>query len=205
MFDISTETVFCNAWCLHHHDISTKTVFCNAMLLTTILISRLRLYFEMLSCLPHLDISNGIVFCSALLPTQSWYLDWDCILQGNVAHNNLLYLDWDFFAMLFCLHHLDISTKAVYCNALLITQSWYLDWDCILQCYAAYPVLMRLYYCIKLHTQYWYLDWDFILQGNAGHAILISQLRLYFAMLCLHNIDNWTETRFCNAMLPTPS
>ena len=255
--DISSETVFYNAmlptpsWyyfamlcSLCHLDISTETVFCNAFLLTptwyldwdcilqcfsahTNLISRLRLYFAMLFCSHQLDISTETVFCNAFLLTPTWYLDWDCILQCISAHTNLISRLRMYFAMIFCSHQLDISTETVFCNALRLTQSWYLDWNCILLCYAVHAILinrLRLYFamlCCQHHfdistktvffnatllTPFWYLDWDCILQCYAAYTILISRLRLYFAMLrCLHHFDISTEIVICNATLLTTS
>ena len=116
-----------------------------------------------------------------------------------------------------CSHHLDISTKIVLCNAMLLTPSWYLDMNYIWQCFAARTILIfriRLYFaiiCCLYHldilTQHvlcndmvlalsWYLDSDYILLSYAS-TILISWLWLYFAMLCcLHNLAISTDTVF---------
>ena len=159
--------------CFYQLDISTETVICNSMLLI------------------HLDISTQTILCYAML-TQSWYLDWDCILQCYAAYTILLNWLRLYFAMLYWTHNLDISIKTVFCNAMLLTPSWYLDWECICNDFLLTPT--------------WCLDCDCILQCYAVYNILISQLRLYFAMLCcLHHLNSSTETVFCNAMLPTPS
>ena len=152
-------------FCSHNLVMSTQTIFCNAML--TILISRLRLYLAMLCCSHHLDISTETVFCNAMLiqfwyldescfcnalpPTPSWYFDIDNILHCFAAYTILTPRLRLYFGML-CLQNLDISTETVPCNAMLPTQYWYLDWDCILQCYAAYTILisrLRLYFAKK--------------------------------------------------------
>ena len=211
--------------CSHHFDISTETVFCNAMLLTTswyldwdcilqcfatdtFLISRLKLYFAMLRCLNHLDISTVMyfailccsnnldistktVFCYAMLPTPSWYLDWECILQCFAAFTILISRLRLYFAMLCCLHHLNIASETVFCNAFGLTQSIYLNWNCILQWYPAYTILISR---------------DRLILQCFAYTITISRQRLYYAQLCcLHTLDISTETVFCNALLLMPS
>ena len=97
----------------------------------TILISRPRLYFSMLCCLQHLNTSTETVFDNAVLPTPYWFLESDCMLQCYAAHIILISRLRLYFVMLY-LHNLDIATESVFCNALLLTPSWYLDSDCIL-------------------------------------------------------------------------
>ena len=104
---------------------------------------------------------------------------------------------------------------------LQLTNSSYLDWDCILQlfftytilisrkrlyfqCYAAYTILisrLRLYLqCDAAYTMLiTWLRMYFVMLS--AHTILISRLRLYFGMLCLQNLDISTESVPCNAML----
>ena len=194
--------------CLRHLDISTETYF-QSYAAYTILISRLRLYFAMLCCLRHLDISTETVFCNAMLLTPSWYLNWDCILQCYAANFILKSRLKLYFAMLGCLRYLYISTETALCNAMLLTPSGYFDWDCILQCYAGYAILisrLRLIFNAMLLTPSWYIDSDYILQCYAAYAISISRLRLYFAMVCcLRHLDISTQTTFCTAMLHTLS
>ena len=155
--------------CLHHLDISTETVFCNVMLFTPSWYLDWDLY-SMLCCLRHLDNSTQTTFCNVMLLTPSQYLDWDCILQWYAAYAILIYRLRLHFALLCCIHFLDISTETVFCNAMLLTPSY---------------ISTQTTFCnAKLHTLSRYLKWDCILQCYAAYAILISRLRLYFTMLC---------------------
>ena len=156
----------------------------------TILISRLTLYFAMLCYIHHLDISTETVFCNAMLLTRSWYLDWDCTLQCY-AYTILISRLRLYSEMICCLHNLAISTETVICNAILITQSWYLDWDCILQCYAAQTIFYPTENAFSnafLLTSAWYLDRDCVLQCFAAYTILISRLRLYLQCFAAYTI-----------------
>ena len=125
--------------------------------------------------------------CNAMLPKPSWYLDLNCILQCYAAYAISISRLRLYFAMLCCLRHLNISTETVFCNAMLLTPSWYLDWDLFskLCCVHHLDISTETVFCnAMLLTSSRYLDWDCILQCYAAYAILISQLRLYFAMLC---------------------
>ena len=142
-----------------------------------ILINRPRLHFARLCCLRHLNIS-----------TETYFAMRCCLRHLDISTETV-------FGMLCSLHHFDISTETVFWKALLHTPSRYLDWGCILQCYAAYTIFisrLRLY----LPKQSWYIDWNCILQCYAAYTILISRLKLCFAMLCcLHHLDISIEIR----------
>ena len=169
---------FTKLCCSNHVDVSTET------------------YFAMICCSHHLDISTETVFCNVMLPTASWCFDWDCILQCYAAYSILMFRLRLYFALPCCLHHLDISTETVFCNAMLPTESWYIVWNCILKCYAAYTILMsrlRLHLTMLccLHNldisyetvvckatllkPHWYPDWDCILLYYAAYTILRSR------------------------------
>ena len=140
----------------------------------------------MLRRLHNLDVSTETVFWYATLPTQSWRLNWNCVLICYAAYTILMSRLKLCFDMLCWLHNLDISTETVFCNVKLFTQSWYLDWDCILQCYSAQTIL----------TYRMHLAMIFCL-----HHLDISTETVFAMLCCIHRLDFSMETVFCNTML----
>ena len=130
------------------------------------------------SCLGHRGCAAYtilIYWLSFILESFAAYIIFKSRMQRYAAYAILISRLRLYFATLCCLHDLDVSTQTAISNALLLTQSWYIVWNCILQCYAAYTILISR---LRLHLT---------------------------MLCCLHNLDISYETVFSNAMLLTRS